>query len=90
MEYNKFIIFNSDMEHYITQNKNSGFLVNLSILSIDINSRMAITKLLKNALDSSVVTAAKVVDGVLVVQRFTGFAIASDRLAGACYKCKIS
>jgi len=30
MQYNKFILFRSDMEHYITQNKNSGFLVNLS------------------------------------------------------------
>lgn len=30
IKYNQFILFNSDLSHYITQNKNSGFLVNLS------------------------------------------------------------
>ena len=30
IKYNQFILFNSHLEHYITQNKNSGFLVNLS------------------------------------------------------------
>tara|TARA_Y100001938_G_C7956488_1_gene361986 strand:- start:112 stop:675 length:564 start_codon:yes stop_codon:yes gene_type:complete len=30
IKYNKYILFNSDIDHYITQNKNSGFLVNLS------------------------------------------------------------
>ena len=30
IKYNQFILFNSELDHYITQNKNSGFLVNLS------------------------------------------------------------
>ena len=30
IEYNQFILFSSHLEHTITQNKNSGFLVNLS------------------------------------------------------------
>ena len=30
LKYNNFILFNSDMEHYIETNKNSGFIVNLS------------------------------------------------------------
>ena len=42
---------------------------------------MAITKLPKNALDSSAVTAAKVADGVLVAADFPDCNVASDRLA---------
>ena len=30
IKYNQFILFSSNIEHYITKNKNSGFLVNLS------------------------------------------------------------
>ena len=30
IQYNKFILFSSNIEHYITKNKNSGFIVNLS------------------------------------------------------------
>ena len=30
IKYNQFILFSSDIEHYIETNKNSGFLVNLS------------------------------------------------------------
>ena len=42
---------------------------------------MAITKLPKSGLDSSAVTAAKVVDGVLVAGDFPDCNVASDRLA---------
>jgi hypothetical protein len=30
IKFNQFILFSSELEHTITQNKNSGFLVNLS------------------------------------------------------------